>query len=163
MKLFPSAKLTKNLHSRKYYWKKLTKAWFNSHHQGLKSQKSASNNTDYDKKYRFLLEFEIFFLILHSENITLYKNIMNAVIERTPRSVTVRMSTRRWNRMLELEQTYKLARIINRSMNQVESEPSMTPQEAIDSLRALWGNIYDKADMGNISDVYLRELLKRME
>ena len=62
---------------------------------------------------------------------------MNAVIERTPRSVTVRMSTRRWNRMLELEQTYKLARIINRSMNQVESEPSMTPQEAIDSLRAL--------------------------
>ena len=64
-------------------------------------------------------------------------NIMNTVIERTPRSVTVRMSTRRWNRMLELEQTYKLARIISRSMHQIESEPSMTPQEAIDSLRAL--------------------------
>jgi hypothetical protein len=39
--------------------------------------------------------------------------------------------------MLELEQTYKLARIISRSMHQVESEPSMTPQEAIDSLKAL--------------------------
>ena len=81
--------------------------------------------------------FQIYFLILQAEIITLDKNIMNAVIERTPRSVTVRMSTRRWNRMLELEQTYKLARIISRSMNEVESEPSMTPQEAIDSLRAL--------------------------
>ena len=81
--------------------------------------------------------FEKKLLPLHSEIKTLYQNIMNAVIERTPRSVTVRMSTRRWNRMLELEQTYKLARIISRSMHQVESEPSMTPQEAIDSLKAL--------------------------
>ena len=62
---------------------------------------------------------------------------MTAVIERTPRSVTVRMSTRRWNKMLELEQTYKLARTIKRSMKQVESEPSMTPDEAIEALRAL--------------------------
>ena len=83
------------------------------------------------------MSFQINFLILQPEVITLDKNIMNAVIERTPKSVTVRMSTRRWNRMLELEQTYKLARIISRSMNQVDSEPSMTPQEAMDSLRAL--------------------------
>lgn len=62
---------------------------------------------------------------------------MDAIIERTPRSVTVRMSTRRWNKMLELEQTYKLARIIKRSMEQVETEPSMTPDEAIMALRAL--------------------------
>jgi len=39
--------------------------------------------------------------------------------------------------MLELEQTYKLARIIKRSMEQVETEPSMTPDEAIMALRAL--------------------------
>ena len=83
------------------------------------------------------MSFQINFLILQPEVITLDKNIMNAVIERTPRSVTVRMSTRRWNRMLELEQTYKLARIISRSMNQVDSEPSMTPQEAMESLKAL--------------------------
>ena len=63
--------------------------------------------------------------------------MLNTVIERTPRSVIVQMSTRRWNRMLELEQTYKLARIIKRSMKQVESEPSMTPEEAINTLRAL--------------------------
>ncbi|MBR0046649.1 MAG: hypothetical protein IJP75_07175 [Bacteroidaceae bacterium] len=47
------------------------------------------------------------------------------------------MSTRRWNRMLQLEETYKLARIIRRSMKQVETEPSMTPDEAIAALRAL--------------------------
>ena len=62
---------------------------------------------------------------------------MTAIIERTPRSVTVRMSTRRWNKMLELEQTYKLARIIKRSMEQVETEPSMSPDEAIKALMAL--------------------------
>ena len=62
---------------------------------------------------------------------------MEAIVERTPRTVTVRMSTRRWNRMLQLEQTYKLARIIKHSMEQVENEPSMTPQEAIEALRAL--------------------------
>ena len=62
---------------------------------------------------------------------------MEAIVERTPRTVTVRMSTRRWNRMLQLEETYKLARIIKRSMKQVESEPSMTQAEAIAALRAL--------------------------
>ncbi len=62
---------------------------------------------------------------------------MEAIVERTPRTVTVRMSTRRWNRMLQLEQTYKLARIIKRSMEPVENEPSMTPEEAIEALRAL--------------------------
>lgn len=62
---------------------------------------------------------------------------MNAVIERTPNRVTVNMSIRRWNRLLQLEETYKLARIIKRSMKQVESEPSMTSKEAIEALRAL--------------------------
>lgn len=65
------------------------------------------------------------------------RNNMEAIVDRTPRTVTVRMSTRRWNRMLELEQTYKLARIIKRSMKQVEEEPSMTPEEAVEALRAL--------------------------
>ena len=62
---------------------------------------------------------------------------MEAIVDRTSRTVTVRMSTRRWNRMLELEQTYKLARIIKRSMKQVEEEPSMTPEEAVEALREL--------------------------
>ena len=39
--------------------------------------------------------------------------------------------------MLQLEEAYKLGRIIKRSMKQVETEPSMTPEEAIEQLRAL--------------------------
>ena len=62
---------------------------------------------------------------------------MTAVLERKPRRITVSMSTRRWNRMLQLEETYKLARIIKRSMKQVELEPSMTPEQAVEALRAL--------------------------
>ena len=65
------------------------------------------------------------------------KKIMEAIISRTPGRVTVSMSTRRWNRMLQLEEAYKLGRIIKRSMKQVETEPSMTPEEAIEQLRAL--------------------------
>ena len=65
------------------------------------------------------------------------KTNMTAVLERTPRRITVSMSTRRWNRMLQLEETYKLARIIKRSMKQVELEPSMTPEQAVETLRAL--------------------------
>lgn len=62
---------------------------------------------------------------------------MNAVIERTPRSVTVRMSTRRWNRMLQLEEAYKLARTIKRSMKQAEKAPAMTVDEAMDFIDKL--------------------------
>lgn len=62
---------------------------------------------------------------------------MEAVISRTPKRVTLSMSTRRWNRLLQLEEAYKLGRIIKRSMKQVEDEPSLTPEEAINQLRAL--------------------------
>ncbi|MBR1468630.1 MAG: hypothetical protein IJ605_00730 [Prevotella sp.] len=62
---------------------------------------------------------------------------METTVSRTHNRVTVSMSARRWNRMLRLEKTYKLAHIIKRSMKQVESEPSMTPEEAIATLRAL--------------------------
>ena len=65
---------------------------------------------------------------------------MEAIIDRTPGRVTVSMSTRRWNRMLQLEEAYKLARIIKRSMKQVEAEPSMTPEEAIGMLKGV-GNV----------------------
>ena len=47
---------------------------------------------------------------------------MESIIERTPRTVTVRMSTRRW----------KLAETIKRSMKQAEKAPSMTVDEAMD-------------------------------
>ena len=62
---------------------------------------------------------------------------MTTIVEKTPRRITVNMSLQRWNRMLQLEDTYKLARIIKHSMKQVETEPSMTPEEAVEVLRAL--------------------------
>ena len=51
---------------------------------------------------------------------------MEAIIERTSRRVTVSMSTRRWNRIQKLEQAYKLASTIKRSMKQAETAPAMT-------------------------------------
>ena len=62
---------------------------------------------------------------------------MESILERTPRSVTVRISTRRWNKLQELERAYKLARIIKRSMKQVETEPAMNVEETIATLRSL--------------------------
>ena len=46
-------------------------------------------------------------------------------------------SKQRRNRLQELEQAYKLARIVKRSMKQVESEPALTPEETFSVLRAL--------------------------
>jgi len=62
---------------------------------------------------------------------------MESILERTSRSVTVRISTRRWNKLQELERAYKLARIIKRSMKQVETEPAMNVEETIVTLRSL--------------------------
>jgi hypothetical protein len=58
-------------------------------------------------------------------------------ISRRPNMVTVQMSQRRWNRILSLEQTYKLARTIKRSMDQVETAPALSAEDAVDVLRSL--------------------------
>lgn len=62
---------------------------------------------------------------------------MEAIIERTPKRVVVSMSVRRWNRIQQLEEAYKLARIIKRSMKQAETAPSMTVEEAMGFLDKL--------------------------
>ena len=58
-------------------------------------------------------------------------------VSRRPNMVTVQMSQRRWNRILSLEQTYKLARTIKRSMDQVETAPAMSAEDAVATLRSL--------------------------
>ena len=58
-------------------------------------------------------------------------------ISRRPNMVTVQMSQRRWNRILSLERTYFLARTIKRSMDQVETAPALSAEDAIDVLRSL--------------------------
>ena len=62
---------------------------------------------------------------------------MTAIVERTPRTVTVRMSTRRWNRLQQMEQAYKLAQNIKHSMKQAETAPAMTVSEAMDFIDKL--------------------------
>ena len=47
------------------------------------------------------------------------------------------MSRRRWNHLQKLEESYKVAVAIRKGMKQVEKAPSMSIDEAIDSLRAL--------------------------
>ncbi len=62
---------------------------------------------------------------------------MEAIINKTPRTVTVRISTRRWNRLQQMEQAYKLAQTVKRSLKQAEMAPSMTVDEAMDFIDKL--------------------------
>ena len=59
------------------------------------------------------------------------------ILEKTPRSVTVRMSTGRWNRILQLEHTYRMANTIRKSMHQAESAPAMSVDEAMNFIDSL--------------------------
>jgi hypothetical protein len=59
------------------------------------------------------------------------------VLEQTSTMTTVRLSNRKWARLMELDKTYRLARTIHRGMQQVEYAPAMTADEAITALRSL--------------------------
>ena len=59
------------------------------------------------------------------------------VIEQTATTTTVRMSNRRWSRLMSLEKAYRLARTIKHSMQQVESAPAVSKEEAIATLHAV--------------------------
>jgi len=59
------------------------------------------------------------------------------VLEQTATMTTVRLSNRKWARLMELDKAYRLAQTIRRSMQQVESAPSMSVDDAIATLRAL--------------------------
>lgn len=62
---------------------------------------------------------------------------MTAILERTQRSITVRMSARRWDRIQQMEQAYKIARTIKRSMKQAEKAQAMSVEEAMDFIDKL--------------------------
>ena len=62
---------------------------------------------------------------------------MEAIIDKTPGRVTVSMSTRCWNRIQKLEQAYKLAHAIKRSMKQAETAPALTVEQAMKHLEEL--------------------------
>jgi len=59
------------------------------------------------------------------------------VLERNTRSITVRMSQRRWNRFIELEQAYRVANAVVRAKRECETAPSMSVDEAMQFIREL--------------------------
>ena len=59
------------------------------------------------------------------------------VLERNTRSITVRMSLRRWDRMVELERAYQVASAVVRAKRECETAPSMTVDEAMQFVRQL--------------------------
>jgi len=59
------------------------------------------------------------------------------IIERNTRNITVRMTNARWNRLMELENAYRVAKSVVRAKKECEKAKSMTKEEAmkfIDSL-----------------------------
>ena len=75
-----------------------------------------------------------FFCSIFAANLNV-KNM--CVLEKTATTTTVRLSNRRWARMLEMEKAYRLAQTIKRSMQQVESAPLMSVDDTLATLRAL--------------------------
>ena len=69
------------------------------------------------------------------------KSIKNSntmcVLERDTRSITVRMSQRRWNRFVGLEHAYRVANAVVRAKRECETAPSMSVDEAMQFIREL--------------------------
>lgn len=56
---------------------------------------------------------------------------METVIAKDNRNVTVRLSNRRWNLMLELENAYRTAKSVVKAKHECETIPSMSVEEAM--------------------------------
>ena len=53
------------------------------------------------------------------------------VLERNTRNTTVRMTNKRWDRLMELETAYLTAQAVARAKRQCATAPSMSVSEAI--------------------------------
>ena len=53
------------------------------------------------------------------------------VLEKNTRSITVRMSRRRWSRFVELEKAYRVANAVVRAKRECETAPSMSVEETM--------------------------------
>ena len=63
--------------------------------------------------------------------------LQTSIISQENNAVTVRMSRRRWNHLLKLEESYKVAVSIRKGMKQAEKAPALSVEESIEMLRAL--------------------------
>ena len=62
---------------------------------------------------------------------------MGAIVNSTPRTVTVRLIRARWNRIQHLENAYKMANTIKRGMKQAETAKPMSVKEAMEFIDKL--------------------------
>ena len=59
------------------------------------------------------------------------------ILEKTPRTITVRLTNARWNRLMELETAYRVAMAVAKAKRECESAPSMSVAEAMDFIDSL--------------------------
>lgn len=59
------------------------------------------------------------------------------VLEKTPRTITVRLTNARWNRLMELETAYRVAMAVAKAKRECESAPSMSVAAAMDFIDSL--------------------------
>ena len=59
------------------------------------------------------------------------------IIERNTRNITVRMSNARWNRLMELENAYRIAKSVVRAKKECEKAKGMTKEEAMNFIDSL--------------------------
>ena len=52
------------------------------------------------------------------------------ILEQDTRNITVRISNTRWNRLMELENAYRIAKSIHRAKKECEKTQAMTIDEA---------------------------------
>ena len=60
-----------------------------------------------------------------------------SVLEQTQNTVTVRMSLRRWNRMKQLEETFRIAKAVIAGKKQCEVAPALSVSDAISYIDTL--------------------------
>ena len=59
------------------------------------------------------------------------------VLEKTPRSITVRLTNARWKRLMELETAYRMAMAVAKAKRECEAAPAMSVSEAMDFIDTL--------------------------
>lgn len=59
------------------------------------------------------------------------------VLEKTPKSITVRLTNARWKRLMELEAAYRMAMAVGKAKRECESAPAMSVAEAMDFIDSL--------------------------
>lgn len=77
-------------------------------------------------------------IIFAGNNHTIISTMAKAsIIEQNSKSITVKLSKTRWNRLMELEQAYRIAKAVAKAKSQCETSKSMNISEALQFINSL--------------------------